>query len=83
TTTLLAAYPSKLVCAFIQKQQLEQSELTLSVEPEQIPHLHSSDPVISWENLCQVHVVRRFASPLVLCFHFITIKTDKLQSMSH
>jgi hypothetical protein len=72
---------SKLVCAFIKKQQLAQSQLTLAVEAEQIPHLHEHDPVKSWENLRQVHTARGFSSRLALRRRFLTMKKDESQSM--
>jgi hypothetical protein len=72
---------SKIICAFVKKQQLMQSELTLAIEPEQLPYLHNSDPIKSWENLRQVHIAHRFASRLALRRWFMTMKKEDSQSM--
>jgi hypothetical protein len=72
---------SKLVRIFVKKQLLAQSEIILGVEPYQIPHLHEDDPIISWENLHQVHIARGFTSCLTLRCCFLTMKKDDTQSM--
>jgi hypothetical protein len=57
------------------------AELILNVEPSQLAHMRSKDPMEIWNNLKQVHRARGFATALAMRRQFLTAKMGEDQSM--
>lgn len=58
------------------------AELILNVEPGQLPHMRSRDPLDIWQDLKMVHRARGFAASLAMRRQFLTMKKMKAQKMS-
>jgi hypothetical protein len=57
------------------------SEMVLRVEPSQLAHMTSKDPLEIWEKLQNVHRGRGFATSLALKRKFLTSKKGRNQTM--
>lgn len=64
------------------KMAQARSEMILRVEPGQLAHMRSKDPLEVWQDLQTVHRARGFAASLALRKKFLTMKMSKNQSMT-
>lgn len=64
------------------KMAQARSEMILRVEPGQLAHMRSKDPLAVWQDLQTVHRARGFAASLALRKQFLLMKMSKGQSMT-
>jgi hypothetical protein len=57
------------------------AELVLRVEPSQLAHMTSRDPMIIWQDLQHVHRAAGFATSLALRRQFLTVKKLNSETM--
>ena len=62
---------SKVIRAFVKKQQLAQSKIILNIQKSQLPHTRHLDPKEIWDSLEQVHHACGFATHLALRRRFL------------
>ncbi|KAF5367564.1 hypothetical protein D9758_003799 [Tetrapyrgos nigripes] len=72
----------RLNARLMTKMAQARAEMILRVEPGQLSHMHSKDPLVVWEDLKAVHRARGFAAFLSLKRKFLTMKKEKGQKMS-
>ena len=73
---------SKAVKAFDHHQAEAHAEIVLRLEPSQLPHTHSTDPYVLWEELQRMHRAQGFATRMSLRRKFNTMTKRADQSMS-
>ena len=73
---------SKAVKAFEHRQAEAHAEIILCLEPSQLPHTHSADLYVLWEELQCMHHTQSFATCMTLCRRFNTMTKHADQSMS-
>ncbi|EJD36559.1 hypothetical protein AURDEDRAFT_174338, partial [Auricularia subglabra TFB-10046 SS5] len=76
TTCPLGSPNSKAVKAFVRRQEEACAEITLSVDPSQLSHCRTDDPVEMWVGLAEVHRAHGFASRLQKRREFIFMVKD-------
>ncbi|KAJ3728265.1 hypothetical protein C8R42DRAFT_558489, partial [Lentinula raphanica] len=64
-----------------EKMAQARAEMILRVEPGQLSHMTSKDPLEIWEKLQNVHRGRGFATSLALKRKFLTSKKGPTQKM--
>ena len=78
-STPLGSPNSKAVKDFMRKKAEAHAEIILHVEIPQLSHVHDHDPAVIWINLENVHCAHGFATHLMLCRTFHTLKkTDDI-----
>ena len=65
-TRLLGSPNSKAVKAFECRQAKAHAEIVLRLEPLQLPHAHSADLYVLWEELQRMHRAQGFATRMTL-----------------
>ena len=65
-TCPLGSPNSKAVKAFECRQAKAHAEIILRLEPSQLPHAHSADPYVLWEELQRMHRTQGFATRMTL-----------------
>ena len=73
---------SKAVKAFERCQAEAHAEIILHLKPSQLPHAHSADPYVLWEELQHMHRAQGFATRMTLRQRFNTMTKDADQSMN-
>ena len=73
---------SKAVKAFERRQAEAHAEIVLHLKPSQLPHTHSADPYVLWEELQRMHRAQGFATRMTLRRRFNTMTKRADQSMS-
>lgn len=82
TETEIATERSGLIAARDPAKMAEaRAELILRVEPSQLAHMTSRDPMIVWQNLERVHRAAGFATSLALRRQFLTAKKLDSETM--
>jgi len=64
------------------KKAQARAEMILRVEPGQLAHMRSKDPLAVWQDLQTVHRARGFAASLAQRKKFLSMKMSKNQSMT-
>ena len=65
-TRPLGSPNSKAVKAFECHQAEAHAKIVLRLEPSQLPHAHSADPYVLWEELQCMHHAQGFATRMTL-----------------
>ncbi|KAL4067092.1 hypothetical protein V8B97DRAFT_1840960, partial [Scleroderma yunnanense] len=81
-TCPLSSPNSKAVKAFEHHQAEAHVKIVLCLEPSQLPHAHSTDPYVLWEELQCMHHAQGFATWMTLCQRFNMMTKHADQSMS-
>jgi len=71
----------KAVKAFERRQAEAHAEIVLRLEPSQLPHAHSTDPHVLWEELQRMHRAQGFATRMTFRRRFNTMTKHADQSM--
>ena len=80
-TCPLGSPNSKAVKAFERRQTEAHAEIVLRLEPSQLPHAHSTDPHVLWEELQRMHRAQGFATRMTFRRRFNTMMKRADQSM--
>ncbi|KAI6036013.1 hypothetical protein BKA83DRAFT_4041999 [Pisolithus microcarpus] len=64
---------SKAVKAFEHCQAEAHAKIVLCLEPSQLPHAHTADPHVLWEELQHMHCAQGFATCMTLHQRFNTM----------
>ena len=72
-TRPLGSPNSKAVKAFERRQAEAHAEIVLRLEPSQLPHTHSTDPHVLWEELQRMHRAQGFTTHMTFRRRFNTM----------